>query len=168
MHQFEPPPRLTTVSRVGASLLIVAALATSGCSPNLVPSTNSAQPCDDSIGVATSASQAPLPSESGRVYIGTGDTFFIGTVGRHWGENVEYYGGAFHMKVGIYILDSQPPTVTVLRSDGAGGRADFAATSAGLPGPLPTSLTFATAGCWQIEARGRTGFATIRVSVQSP
>ena len=141
----------------------------SGCSANLAQSGNQAQPCDDSIRAATSASVAQLPSDSGGVYIGSGDTFFIGTDGKRWGESVQYYQGAFHMKVGIYTLDSQPPRVTVVSSDGGQrGTVEFAPTSAGLPGPLPTGLTFATVGCWQVEARGRTGVANILVSVQSP
>jgi hypothetical protein len=103
------------------------------------------------------------------IYIGSGDTFFIGTQGMCWRENVEYWGGAFHMKIAIWTLESQPPQVSVIRSDGsATGGAEFAPTSEGLPGPLPTTLTFPTAGCWKVEARGTTGFASIEVNVQAP
>jgi hypothetical protein len=105
---------------------------------------------------------------SGRVYIGRRDTFFIGTEGRRWGENVGYYGGAFHMKVGIYTLAADFPKVSVTRSDGvAAGAAEFAPTGEGLPGPLPTGISFPTAGCWRVEARGTTGLATIEVNVQA-
>jgi hypothetical protein len=115
------------------------------------------------------ASPVPGPSASSRIYVGSGDTFFIATAGRRWGENVESYGGAFHMKVGIYTLDAHAPKMTVIRSDGtAVGTADFAPTSAGLPGPLPTDLTFPTTGCWRVEARGSTGSASIIINVQAP
>jgi hypothetical protein len=67
------------------------------------------------------------------------------------------------MKIGIYTLDSQPPQASVIRLDGgARGAVEFAPTSAGLPGPLPTGLTFPTQGCWKVEARGQTGFASMR------
>jgi hypothetical protein len=115
-----------------------------------------------------SAPSPPGPVSSGRIYIGSGDTFFIGTAGIRWSENVEYYGGAFHMKVGIYTLESHPPQVSVIRLDGrATGEAQFAPTGQGLPGPLPTGISFPTAGCWKVEARGTVGLASIEVNVQA-
>jgi hypothetical protein len=115
------------------------------------------------------ASPPPRPAPSGEVDIGSGDTFFMGTDGQRWGKNVEFYGGAYHMKVGIYTLASQGPDVSVLRSDGrVTGLAELAGTSEGLPGPLPTELTFPTPGCWKVEARGQTGFASIEVDVRAP
>jgi hypothetical protein len=157
------------MSRAGARFLFtatVALLMASGCTGDGTSSPN--EPCSDLIDAITAAPSPPRAASSGGIYIGRGDTFFMGTEGRRWGENVEYYGGSFHMKVGIYTLDSHPPKVSVLRSDGrATGAAEFAPTSEGLPGPLPTGLSFPTAGCWKVEARGTTGFASIEVNVQA-
>jgi hypothetical protein len=94
-------------------------LFTAGCAnasptgtPEPPPSAN--ERCNDSINASMMASPRPRPAHSGEVDIGSGDTFFMGTDGARWGESVEFYGGAFHMKIGIYALDSQPPQVSVL------------------------------------------------------
>ena len=127
-------------------------------------------PCDDLIGAG--ASQTPpnnLPPSPDRVFIGSGDTFFIGTRGRRWGEDVEAARGVLQMKIGIYTLDTHVPQMSIVRADGrASGSAQFAPTSQGLPGPLPTGLVFATPGCWKVEARGAHGSAIIQVQVQNP
>ena len=155
---------------------MAALLVASGCTGDLAPQPVSntslthspSEPCGDLIDASTAAPSPPVPVSSGEIYIGSGDTFFTGTAGRRWSENVEYYGGVWHMKVGIYTLDSHAPTVSVARSDGlATGQAQFAPTSQGLPGRLPTGITFPTAGCWKMEARGTTGFAGIEVNVQA-
>lgn len=127
-------------------------------------------PCDDTITREKAAPEPPnvLQPSVERVFIGSGDTYFIGTVGRRWSENLDFYNGAFRMKIGIYTLDSHPPKVSVVRSDGrARGDAASTPTSQGLPGPLPTSVTLPTKGCWTVEARGASGSATIRVDVHS-
>ena len=153
-----------------ASLLVA-----SGCTGDLAPQPVSnpslthspSEPCGDLIDASTAAPSPPGPVSSGEIYIGSGDTFFTGTAGRRWSENVEYYGGAWHMKVGIYTLDSHAPTVSVQRLDGhAAGSAAFA-PSEGLPGRLPTDISFPTAGCWTVEAHGTTGSASIEVNVQA-
>jgi hypothetical protein len=108
-----------------------------------------------------------LPPSNAVIFIGTGDTFFMGTRGFRWSDNVQFYGGSFQMKIGIYTLDAHPPAMSILRSDGQGtGSAQFAPTSQGLPGPLPTGLSFPTVGCWKVEARGANGLAAIVVNVQ--
>ena len=124
--------------------------------------------CDDLIADSTAGpSPDPLPADRNRVYIGSGDSFFIGSRGSRWGENVEYEDGVFFMKIGIYTLDSLPPTVSAVRSDGgATGVVESDPTSSGLPGPLPTSVIFATPGCWIVQAHGTTGVAGIEVNVQ--
>ena len=127
-------------------------------------------PCDDMI---TSAQAAPTPPNdlqpsAQRIFIGSGDTFFIGTLGMRWSDNLSFDNGAFHMKIGIYTLDRQPPRVSVVRSDGrARGSAASSPTSQGLPGPLPTTVTIPTRGCWTVEARGASGSAVVQVDIQS-
>jgi hypothetical protein len=156
-------------------LATTALLGTSSCggSSTLNPGAHnvSAQPssvaCDDLIDAAKASTSPPAPPQGGQVYIGSGDTFFMGSEGRRWGENVDYYDGAFQMKIGIYTLDKGPPTMSIIRTDGrANGRAEFAPTAHGLPGPLPTVLTFPSAGCWRVEAHGARGSATILARVR--
>jgi hypothetical protein len=129
------------------------------------------QTCNDSVEASTAGSPPLLiPPDRGTerdVFIGSGDTWFMGTKGHRWGESVQYFRGSFFMKVGIYTLQSHPPRVTVLRTDGRSvGHAELAPTSRGLPGPLPAGLYFPTAGCWEVVAQGATGSAAIRVRVE--
>jgi hypothetical protein len=132
------------------------------------PTSSPNEPCSDLIDANAAAPSPPGPVASDVIYLGSGDTFFRGLQGRRWGD-VEYWGGAFHTKIAIWTLDSHPPKVSVIRLDGlATGAAEFAPTSEGLPGPLPTDLSFPTAGCWKVEARGTTGVASIQVNVQAP
>ncbi len=136
-------------------------------SPDPGLASNSSSPCDDRVDGSGQASP-PIPPSGDSVLIGAGDVFFIGTRGRRWGENVEAYGGAYQMKVGIMVLGAQAPEVSVTRREGAvTGTAQFAPTGAGLPGPLPTAVTFPTAGCWIVTARGVNGAASILVSIGS-
>lgn len=139
-------------------------------SPGAAPTALANGQCDDLIGQSTAGpSPDPLQVDPNRAYIGTGDTFFIGGRGSRWGENVEYEDGVFFMKIGIYTLDSLPPKVSAVRSDGAAtGVVESAPTSGGLPGLLPTSVILATPGCWILQARGTTGVASIEVNVRPP
>jgi len=169
------------MSRAGPGFLLIGAITlmmASGCAAAETPhpareeqrSSAPNEPCNDLVDTRAAAPSPPGPTSSGGIYIGTGDTFFMGTQGRRWGDNVEFYAGAFHMKVGIHTLDSHPPRVSAIRSDGrATGTAEFAHDEAQrFPGTLPPGITFPTTGCWKVEARGTTGFATIEVNVQAP
>jgi hypothetical protein len=173
------------MSRQGLRFLVIATVSlalASGCSASAPsqtardssraareepPTSSSDELCNDLLDAILAAPHPPGPVSGDGINIGSGDTFFTGLPGRRWGENVEYYDDSFHMKVGIYTLDSHPPKVSVTRGHATGG-AVFAPTGEGLPGPLPTDLSFPTAGCWKVEARGTTGFASIEVNVQAP
>ena len=123
--------------------------------------------CDDLIqGWASPPPPGALP---GVVYVGTKDTYFIGTVGFRWGDNVHYLKSekSYYMKVAIHTLETHLPKVTVKRVDGQGqGRAQLSPTSDGIPGPVPTGVLFPTPGCWEIAARGSAGVARIYVQVK--
>lgn len=134
----------------------------------------SGAPCNDVIDASKAAPRPSGAPANVPIYLGSGDTFFMGNPifqgrQRRWGDDVELSRGVFGMKIGIYTMDSQPPRISVTRSDGgAAGSYSSSPTSRGMPGPLPTSLYFPTAGCWKIEAQGRTGFASIEVDVRAP
>ncbi len=126
---------------------------------------NGGTTCDDAVEPAVTVSLPPNAPQ-GVLYVGSGDTYFMGTAGSRWGQMVQYFRSSYYMKAPIYTLDSQAPRITIARLDGPGaGRAESNPTTEGLPGPLPTSLYFPSPGCWQVTARGRTGVATIHVRV---
>ena len=135
-----------------------------GVAPPSLPA--SAGPCDDAVG--PTAPNPPVAPAAGQVFVGSGSAFFIGTAGHRWRENVVYEHNTYFSKIGIYTLDPRPPAVTVRRVDGPGvGRIDFAPTSQGLPGWLPTGVYYTSPGCWEVIARGTKGQATIHVLVEA-
>ena len=122
--------------------------------------------CDDLV-VEPSPKQTPRlipPDVPVGTYVGSGDTWFIGNPGHRWSESVDFFRGSYYLKVAIYDLSSQLPSVTVRRTDGKStGHAELTPTSRGMPGPIPTGLYFPTTGCWDVVARGSTGRAEIYV-----
>src|SRR5438552_13930821 len=139
------------LAMMGLSLLALVACGPSASSglPRTSPSASAGGVCDDTISAAASSASPPAGAPAANSYFGSGDTWFMGLPGYRWGQSVEYFKGSYFTKVGIYTLDSQPPKVTVRRTDGRQiGHVEFAPTGKGLPGPLPTGLFFPTAGCW--------------------
>lgn len=150
-----------------------------GCSdvgnPPVAPGSSTRAPtegaCEDAVqsGASDSDVHSSLPPGPSRVYVGRGDTYFIGRIGLRWGQSVEYSQNqhTYFLKVGIYTLDSHLPKVTVKRADGQGtGRATLKPTTEGIPGPVPTEIYFPAPGCWNVTAQGTTGLARIYVGVQ--
>lgn len=118
--------------------------------------------CDDSIQAA--AVLPPMLAAERVSAVGSGDTWFIAPSGGTWSQDVRWDGQAYFLKIAIWTLQSEPPTVIVRQVRGAAnGSAAFFPTTAGLPGPLPTQVRFPTVGCWELTARGLTGSATARV-----
>ncbi len=161
---------VSEVRGIGIVLVALLLLVAGGCaSVEPSPKPASATPCDDRIEAGLAGSPPAGANLPDAVFIGSGDTFFLGLPGRRWGDNVQYRDGVFDMKVGIYTLATQPPRMSVTRLDGPGtGSVTFAPTGGGLPGPIPLGVTFPNPGCWQLDAEGARGLARIRVSVASP
>jgi hypothetical protein len=80
---------------------------------------------------------------------------------------VRWDGQGYFLKLGIWTLTSKPPAVTIRQIGDAqlSGTASFFPTTAGLPGPLPTQLSFPNVGCWEVTAAGSTGRAVARIMV---
>src|SRR5713101_3368783 len=65
--------------------------------------------CGDAVEFAAAASPPPVEAPGNTVYVGSGDTFFLGQAGTRWGQSVEHFGNSYFGKIGIYTLDTQPP-----------------------------------------------------------
>lgn len=149
------------------AFVLAAAVAGSACTATNAGPTP--KPCDDAIHPV--AAPAGLSAIGHDQAVGSGDTWFIPPTTGTFSPEVHWDGKQYFMKIGIWTSMAQPPMVTVSRTDGrASGSASFGPTSAGLPGPLPTSLMFTSVGCWNVDAQGVTGRATavIRVSTSIP
>jgi hypothetical protein len=73
----------------------------------------------------------------------------------------------YQLKIGMWTSSPEPPEVSVAQIDGekTTGNITLGPTSAGLPGPLPSTAHFPSPGCWEITARGATGIAFARVNI---
>ena len=157
---------MASAGRAGLAFVFAAVVAASACT---VTNTGPTEPCDDTIQVV--AAPPGLSAIGHDRAVGSGDTWFIPPTTGTFSEGVHWDGKQYFMKLGIWTSMGRPPDVTVKRTDGrATGRSSFSPTSAGLPGPLPTSLMFTSVGCWNVDAQGVTGRATavIRVSTLIP
>lgn len=130
------------------------------------PEATTASPpqCDDRVDIAPA-----IPPEMAAYgvtrAVGSGDTWFFAPMVDHWSSSVQTEGEGYQLKIGMWMATPNPPDVTVREVDGGQGNGSttFGPTASGLPGPLPSSAHFPTAGCWEIVARGTTGSAFARV-----
>jgi len=137
--------------------LLAVALLALACGPAV------AEPCDDAIHPVPAPPAMAAISQD--MAVGSGDTWFFPPTTGTLSQGVHWDGKQYFMKLGIWTTMSRPPVVTVTRRDGTLGSASFSPTSAGLPGPLPTSLMFPSVGCWDVKAEGATGIATAVIKV---
>lgn len=108
-----------------------------------------------------------LTSAGDVVAVGSGDTWLLPpSEGNRWSQDVRWDGNAYFLKLGIRTLASVPPAIEVREIGGAhaNGKAEVFPTSKGLPGPLPTRLTFPHPGCWDITVIGVSGRAHGRIA----
>jgi hypothetical protein len=145
----------------------LSAIGVSGCVPQASGANGaSGKPCDDRVQLAP-AVPAPMQALGATRAVGSGDTWFFAPTVDQWSSSVQPEGQGYQLKIGMWVDIDKPSDVTVREVDGgnAVGTTTFGPTASGLPGPLPSSAHFPTAGCWEISARGNTGTATARVRV---
>ena len=108
-----------------------------------------------------------LTSAGDVVAVGSGDTWLLPpSEGNKWSQDVRWDGNTYFLKLGIRTLASLPPSIEVREIGGAhaNGKAEVFPTSTGLPGPLPTRITFPHPGCWDITVIGVSGRAHGRIA----
>jgi len=134
-----------------------------GCGP--VTTKQSDVPlCDDAL---HPSAEPPSVLATRGSWVGSGDTWFAAPATGTFSQDVRWDGQTYFVKIGMWTLTTQQPEVAVRQVGGAGGSgtASSSPTTAGLPGPLPTTLRFPTVGCWEVLAQGLSGLAAARISV---
>lgn len=160
--------RLNAKRRAAHLCWLVVAVLGAACSlmPGAGPTT---APCDDSLRVNEAI---PLELQRAGVHaaIGAGDTWLIPPVRGTWSDLVRRDERGYALKIGIWSLSDSLPSVVVRQLGGKRslGQAELHPTAQGLPGPIPSTSYFAVPGCWEIEARGKSGVAVARVHIAGP
>jgi len=129
----------------------------------------SPQSCDDAesiSGIPPAQLVADLGAEIPPRVAGEGRIFFIAPAVGSWADSAERRGTETSLKVGIWVNDVHEPEMSVTsENDENQGRIEFAPTSEGLPGFLPTGIYFPGPGCWRVTAVLGGDTATINVAV---
>jgi len=159
-------PRQSPRTRANRSVLLsIAVLASTACAHSPVEAPTPAA-CDGTVQASGDLPAAMVAQGLTRA-VGSGDTWFIAPQWGTWSASVVPDGrGGYSLKLPLWTAMAQPPSVTVHQLDGPHiGSFSSTPTAAGLPGPLPATASFPSAGCWDITAKGTTGRATARVRV---
>lgn len=167
-------PMATRVRAPTIPWVLVALLVAACSSPAEVESSDngnivSSDGCDDGqsiSGMPPPELVADLGVEDDPRVAGEGSIFFIAPAFGTWGESAERRGSETYLKVGIWINDTNEPEIAVISENGLDpGSVEFAPTSAGLPGFLPTGIYFTGPGCWDVVATLGSDTAAINVLV---
>ncbi len=153
---------------VVAGLLVLAGVfLVVGCTGRAGPT----PPCDDVIRPAVDV-PAPtrhrLDAAGVTGVVGSGAIWFIAPHATRWSAVVERDGGRAWAKLPLWVDDDgELPDIAVHRDDGgAAGAVEATPTAEGLPGPVPSTATFPTAGCWTVIADGGPGRGTATVTIR--
>ena len=156
-----------------APLVVCALLGMAGCVADQEPvsarATSALASCDDAD-EATARAPEQLLEDLGagkepRV-LGEGRLYFLAPAEGSWGDSTWQEGGETALKVGLWVNDTRIPDIEVRSADGAlEGHAEVSPTADGLPGFLPTGVSFPSGGCWRVTARLGGDVAEISVLV---
>jgi hypothetical protein len=130
--------------------------------------------CDDEVVPSEAVPpslRARLDAQGITAVTGEGAVWFIAPLSATWSEVVRDEGDGPTAKIPLWVdRDGPLPTITVRRDGGGGGGEQGSAspspTADGLPGPVPTRLTFPGEGCWVVEATAGGDVARLRVSIE--
>lgn len=127
--------------------------------------------CDDEVvpsDTVPPAIQERLDAQGITGVTGEGAVWFVVPTSATWSAVVQDEGDGASAKVALWVdRDGPLPAVTVRRAGGGPerGSASSSPTADGLPGPVPTRLTFSGEGCWVVEAAAGGDTAHFRVMV---
>jgi hypothetical protein len=161
--------RITTqaVQSLGVALLVAPLLVAAACgsSPGAAPA------CADEVTPSTDLPSgfAERVEEHGiTAVVGAGDVGFAAPVTGRWSDLLEEGGDGAGAKVALWVDHEGPVPEVDVRREGSDerGSATTTPTADGLPGPVPTRVSFPGRGCWEVSVTGSDGPVAIRFAVR--